>query len=114
MASANLSPLPSGAPTLGPSGAPASGPGDAQEPFVCGTFTVTNTGTASDVINWIDGTLTIPFTPTGVIAMRNGGTATTVNQGIANVTAISSTSVTLNYPAALGAGTVIGTLCGYK
>lgn len=106
----SLTPLPVGAPSLSPAGASVSGPGDAQEPFVVGTVTFTGDGaTTAAVVNWIDGTNTIPFTPACVLVfLTNGGNDTAgilKVEGNATapprVSAIGTTTFTVNYSTAI-------------
>src|SRR5437879_5846746 len=104
----SIAPLPSGAPSLGV-GQPAQGPGDAQEPFVVGLATITGDGaTLAAVVNWVDGTLALPFIPSSVLAFQapGGCTAAGVLQvegsyAAPRVTAITATSCTVNFTTAV-------------
>src|SRR5258705_13981180 len=61
--------LPPGAPALSPAGQIVWGPGDVQEPAFCMTYTaIGDAATTTAVVNWIDGTQTLPFTPREVLA----------------------------------------------
>jgi len=63
---------------FGPAGQYATGPGDVQEPAFVAKVTITGDGATTGVltVNWIDGTQTLPFTPTMVRAhMTQAGTA---------------------------------------
>jgi hypothetical protein len=77
-----------------------TGPGDGQQTVYRGFGTATLDGslTAFDV-NWVDGTQTIPFTPTGVIVFRNGGTAA-ATISVLSATITSSTKMNLTISAA--------------
>lgn len=64
------------APVAGGSGILAFGGSSNQEFSYLGTVTITHdNSTVIGVINWLDGTNALPFTPTGVIATRVGGNA---------------------------------------
>ena len=104
MAVVNFSPLPAGSSAL-PTGVFALGPGGA-EPAAVGSFTVTNTGTATDTINFIDGTATLGFTPSAVLVFRNGGTAAATISA-ANVTGITNILCVVNWSATPGASTTL-------
>ena len=97
---------------LSPSGQIVWGPGDVQLPAVVGQVTFTGDGsTTAAVINWIDGTLTLPFTPRVVrITLVNGSAAGTDTTGVLRaegsassprVSSITSTSATVNYSTAI-------------
>jgi hypothetical protein len=91
--------LPAGAPAIGAAGVPAAGPGDAQEPIIFGFVTATGDGAATSVtVNWIDGTQTLPFTPTAVEVVRAGGSDTSL--GLPFAKTITSTSFSLNFTVA--------------
>ena len=54
-----------------------------------GTISAISDGSDTNfTVNWIDGTQVLPFTPSGVLISRNGGTAA------ATITALSVTSIT--------------------
>jgi len=77
--------LPAGAPALGQAGQIVWGPGDVQEPAFVGYAIFTGDGsTTSANVNWIDGTKTIPFTPSAVLAF---GLAATGSANSGNDTA---------------------------
>lgn len=106
----NLAPLPVGASSLSPASAGISGPGDAQEPFVVGTVTFTGDGaTTAAVVNWIDGTATLPFTPAAVLVfLAQGGSDTAGILKVegnavspARVTSLGTTTFTVNYSTAI-------------
>lgn len=100
-----------GSPTaLTPAGNLAWSFGDVQEPAFLGTVTFTGDGaTTAAVINWIDGTQTIPFTPSLVLVyLTNGGTDTAgilKVEGNATsptrVSSITNVSATVNYSTAI-------------
>jgi hypothetical protein len=91
--------LPAGAPAIGAGGQPINGPGDLQEPFLLGYVTATGDGAATSVtVNWIDGTQTLPFTPTGVRCSRVGGTDTAA--GLPFAKTITNVSFSLNFTVA--------------
>lgn len=102
-----------GATALGPAGQYIQGPGDWQEPAIVLKVTITGDGATTGVltVNWIDGTLTLPFTPSLVRAhMSQLGTATAGalavdNGGLigasARVSAITATSFGLNIATAI-------------
>jgi hypothetical protein len=102
-----------GSPTaLTPAGQIAWSFGDVQQPAFVGTVTFTgDTSTTAAVINWIDGTQTIPFTPSAVLVFLIGGTDTAgvlrVEGSAVNprVTSITNVSATVNYSTAPGAAT---------
>lgn len=75
---------------IGTGGAYAAGPGDAQEPAFVGQVTYTSAAAATDTINFIDGTNTIPFIPSFVRVSKVGGNDT--NNGIP----VLNTSTALN------------------
>lgn len=91
--------LPAGAPSIGAAGRPIAGPGDFEEPWLFGYVTATGDGSATSVtVNWIDGTQTLPYTPTAVECVRVGGTDTSV--GLPFAKTITSTSFSLNFTVA--------------
>jgi hypothetical protein len=91
--------LPAGAPAIGAGGQPIVGPGDFQEPILFGYVTATGDGAATAVtVNWIDGTQTLPFTPTAVEVTRVGGTDTSV--GLPFPKTITNVSFSLNFSVA--------------
>lgn len=104
MATANLSILPAGSPALS-SGTVVANP-VLQEPAAVGTFSLTNTGTATDTINFIDGTLSLGFTPSAVIVFRTGGTAAATISA-ASVSNITATSCVVNWSATPVASTTL-------
>lgn len=66
-------------------------PGDVSRTLL-GTVTAISDGSDTNfTVNWIDGTQVLPFTPSGVIAFRNGGTAaaTIVVQSVTSITTTS-------------------------
>ena len=95
----NFSPLPSGSPglTTGVSVQTAV----CVEPYAAGVATIVGDGAASTaVINWIDGTQTLSFTPTAVQVQIIGGTDTVSTLKATSpgpVTAITATSFTVNF-----------------
>lgn len=110
--------LPTGAPSLGPAGAICSGPGDVQEPAFVATVTFTGDGaTTAAVVNWIDGTQTLPFTPSAVICDIVGGNDTVgvLRSAGGTVSAVTATSATVNYSTAIAsASTSKVLLVAYK
>ena len=102
--------LPAGAPALGPAGNIVFGPGDVQEPAFVGTVTFTGDGaTTAAVVNWIDGTQTLPFTPSAVLVFLAPGGSDTAGilkaEGNATnpprVSSITNVSCTINYSTAI-------------
>lgn len=94
---------------LGPAGQLCWSPGDVQEPAFQGTVTFTGDGsTATAVVNWIDGTQALPFTPSAVLVfLMPGGTDATgvlAVEGSAaspRVTSITASTATINYSTAI-------------
>jgi hypothetical protein len=96
--------LPAGAPALGPAGTVVFGPGDVQEPAFVATVTFTGDGaTTAAVVNWIDGTASIPFTPSAVIASIIGGTDTVgvLRAAGGTMSAVGAVTATVNYSVAV-------------
>jgi len=101
--------LPTGAPSLGPAGQIVWGPGDVQEPAFVANVTFTGDGsTKAGVVNWIDGTQALPFTPSCVLVfLTNGGTDGTgilAVEGSAvspRVTGITASTATVNWTTAV-------------
>ncbi len=112
--SANLNgnTLPAGSPAIGGAGQYVKGPGDAQEPAIVGYFTVSGDSAATQAtLNWIDGTVALPFTPTAVLATRSGGTAAATVY-VQSVTAIGTQSCTVTISGTLGGTTqTLGVIC---
>ena len=82
--------------------------------YVKGTATVTGDGASSTFdVNWIDGTNTLPFTPSGMICTRSGGAATGT---IAVVSAfpVNATKFTVTTSAAVNAATYIVSFLAWK
>jgi hypothetical protein len=111
IAAQNLAPAPTGSPSLSPASGGVMGPGDWQEPFVVGTASIPGDGaTLAAVVNWIDGTATLPFTPSSVIVFAAKPAAVNPDtlgvlqvEGSAvapRVTAITTTSFTVNFTTA--------------
>jgi hypothetical protein len=96
-----LATLPAGAPALGPAGQFAFGPGDVAEPAFMQTVTITGDGAATTIlVNWIDGVLTLPFTPTGVRVSRIGGTDTSLGLPFTKTATNTNLSFTVNFTVA--------------
>lgn len=104
--------LPTGAPSLPPAGQIVWGPGDVQEPAFVATYTFIGDGTITTIpINWIDGTQTIPFTPSAVLAFgipALSGTADATgvlrpegSNATPRITSLSNTSVSVIYTTAV-------------
>jgi len=87
MATANMVNVLSSGPNMGTGGAYAFGPGDAQEPAFVGQATYTSAAATSDTINFIDGTNTIPFTPSFVRVSKVGGNDTNAGIPVLNTSA---------------------------
>jgi hypothetical protein len=68
------------------------------------TFTGDAGGSTTAVLNYIDGTNALNFTPRGVIFVRTGGTAAATVTGYAVDGANAGVSATATCSAALGAG----------
>jgi hypothetical protein len=68
------------------------------------TFTGDAGGSTTAVLNYIDGTNALTFTPRGVIFVRTGGTAAATITGYAVDGANSGVSATATFSAALGSG----------
>lgn len=99
--------------SLGPAGQLVTGPGDVQEPAFVFKLVITGDGATTGVltVNWIDGTQTLPFTPTmvrahmtqsgsaaaGALAVDNGG----LIGAAARVSAITNVSFGLNIATAI-------------
>lgn len=80
------------------------------------THVMDNSAVASDV-NWIDGTATLPFTPSAVVVSRSGGSAAlTTGVGQPNsVSGITATKATINWNVTgANASTVITTWIVFK
>ena len=80
------------------------------EPFAAGIATITGDGaTTAAVINWIDGTLALSFTPSAVlVAIIPGGAdaAGVLRSAGGTVSALGATSFTVNFSTAPTAATV--------
>ncbi len=88
--------------------------GDPASRVLFGTATVTGDGASSSfVVNFIDGTNVLPFTPSGVICHRSGGAAT-ASIYVQSVSSISSTSFTVNTSAAVNAATFVVSFYAFK
>ena len=73
-----------------------------QELSYIGTSTITGDGsTTSAVVNFIDGSNNLAFTPTAVLAFRIGGN-TTATQAVAAVNTINAQGFTVQFSAAPG------------
>jgi hypothetical protein len=80
--------------------------GDAAR-MLFGTATVTGDGASATFdINYVDGTETIPFTPSGIICFRSGGAAT-ASIRVDSVSSIGATKFTVNTSANVNAATFI-------
>lgn len=97
---------------LSPAGQIVWGPGDVQEPALVGVVTFTGDGsTTAAVVNFIDGTASIPFTPNVVrVTLVNGSGAGTDSAGVLRaegsaasprVSSITNVSATINYSTAI-------------
>lgn len=110
--------LPTGGPQLNASpatttaGTLVTGPGDVQQPAFTCTYTFIGDGSITTIpVKWIDGTKTIPFTPTAVLAfgipaLSGTADATGVLQAEGSnaaprVTSISNTSCNVIYSTAV-------------
>lgn len=68
--------------------------------FAVGKVTLTGDGAASSAtINWIDGTKTLPFTPSRVLAFRVGGNAA-ATISVASLTSVTNTGALCTLSAA--------------
>lgn len=107
---------PTGGATLpSPAGQLAWSPGDVQEPAFQMVGTVTGDAAATTiVVNWIDGTQTIPFTPTGVRVSRIGGTDATAALPFTKTATNTNVSTTVNFTVAPGAATQVLLIEAYK
>lgn len=82
--------------------------------YVKGTATVTgDAASATWTINFIDGTQTLPFIPSGIVCVRSGGagTQTIVLQQLSTITA---TSFVTNWSGNLNAATFIVSFIAWK
>jgi hypothetical protein len=94
-----LAALPAGAPALGASGTYVWSPGDVQDPAWVGVITITGDGAATSLtVNFIDGVLTLPYTPTGVRVTRIMGTDSSV--GVPFAKTVTNISFALTFTAA--------------
>lgn len=93
---------PTGGATLpSPAGQLAWSPGDVQEPAFQMVGTITGDGAATTIaVNWIDGTQTIPFTPTGVRVSRIGGTDTSIGLPFTKTATNTNVSTTVTFTVA--------------
>lgn len=120
IAAQNLAMLP-GLGALSAASAGASGPGDAQEPFVVGVVSIPGDGaTNAAVVNWIDGTATLPFIPRAVLAFLaappaanpdTAGILQVEGSSVApRVTSITATSATVNTTTPIASGKFMNVL----
>lgn len=97
-------------PVAGGSTILAFGGSSTQELAYIGTATPVLDGTlTAAVVNFIDGTNALPFTPSAVLCARSGGNAATTT-GINGVSAINNIAFTVNFSAAGSAGNLLGTV----
>ncbi len=101
--------------TLPQGGTVVFAPGDVQEPVARCIATITGDGsTLTAVVNFIDGTKTLAFTPSYVTArIVNGGTDTAGVLKVAApgpVSSISATSCTLTFTTAIGSAATVNVL----
>lgn len=103
----NLSYLTS-APVANGSGVLAFGGSSVQELSYIGTATFTGDGaTTTATLNYIDGTATLPFTPSAVFGVRAGGAATATVSVVSVVdNADGGKSATVQFSAAPNAATI--------
>lgn len=80
--------------------------GDASR-VLYGTATVTGDASSSSfTVNYVDGVVTLPFTPSGVICVRTGGAATSTIS-VVGVASITNTGFVVTTSAAVNAATFI-------
>lgn len=80
--------------------------GDASR-VLYGTATVTGDGASSTfTVNYVDGIVTLPFTPSGVICVRTGGAATSTIS-VVGVASITNTGFVVTTSANVNAATFI-------
>jgi len=86
----------------------AFGPGSSAELAYIGTATITADNSGSTcTVNYIDGTAALSFTPTAILCVRTGGTATATVGIVSAVDAANSNKTfTVQGSATLPAGTV--------
>lgn len=82
--------------------------------YVKGTATVTGDGASSTFdVNWIDGTNTLPFTPSGMLCTRSGGAATgTIS--VVSAFPVNATKFTVTTSANVNAATFIVSFLAWK
>ena len=79
--------------------------GNPEGVYLKGTATVTGDGSSSSfTANWIDGTNTLNFTPSGMLCVRSGGAATS-SIAVVSAAPTSSTLFTVTTSAAVNAAT---------
>jgi hypothetical protein len=95
-------------PVAGGSTILAFGGSSNQELAYIGTASPVLDGTlTAAVVNFIDGTNALSFTPSAVLCARSGGNAATTT-GINSVSAINNIAFTVNFSAAGSAGNLLG------
>ena len=95
-------------PVAGGSTILAFGGSSVQELAYIGTASPVLDGTlTAAVINFIDGTNALSFTPTAVLCTRSGGNAATTT-GVNSVSAINNVAFTVNFSAAGSANNILG------
>lgn len=102
IAATNVTYISSAAPVAAGSTILAFGGQSNQEFSYVGTSTITGDGaTTTAVVNFIDGSNNLSFTPTAVVAFRIGGN-TTATQAVAGVSTINAQGFTVQFSAAPG------------